>query len=93
MSVVGIRVDPEAARAEWVGRPFAEFVLHKRLERQAARAWLYQRSMGVRDGVIRVSHDFEAERAAIEARRVDRTTCWRCGVRADVGCEHQRWAA
>lgn len=35
----------------------------------------------------------EQERRSAEALVVDRNPCTYCGVRGDVGCKHNRWAA
>lgn len=86
-------VDPEADRKRWVGRTMNELVRHRLTGWQAARAWLVARGMYVSAGIICARRDAREEAADIESRRVDRDPCWRCGVRADVGCEHQRWAA
>ena len=91
--VPGMRIDAEGDRKRWLGRTIDELARHRRAQRQACRAWLVARGMHLEDGVIRLKADFAEERAEIEARRVDRTPCWRCGVRGDVGCEHQRWTA
>ena len=41
--------------------------------------------------IIRAQRSFEGE--TIEALRVDRTPCPRCGIRADIGCAHSALSA